>query len=222
MALTPRITPFGEAALLVELGDAFDESVAGWARALANAWELGIAIPAYASVVVSFDADVIEPQIAERHMRDLLARGPTFVASGRGALAHAGAGGATTSRTVEIPTRYDGADLADVAQRSAMSVDELVAVHSGREYSAIFLGFLPGFAYCGRLDPRIVAPRLERPREKVPAGAVAVADGQTAVYPFASPGGWRLLGSTDVVMFDPRAAEPSRLRAGDRVRFMPR
>ena len=92
----------------------------------------------------------------------------------------------------------------------------------GREYTAIFLGFLPGFAYCGRLDPRIVAPRLERPREKVSAGAVAVADGQTAVYPFASPGGWRLIGSTDVPMFDPKAAEPSRLRAGDRVRFVPR
>lgn len=210
MALTPRVLPFGEGALLLELGDAFDESVAGWARVIADRWALGPAIPAYASVVVSFDPAIIEPDVAERHARDLLAAGPRF--------------GATTSasRTVEIPTRYDGADLADVALRSRMSVDELVSVHSGREYSAIFVGFLPGFAYCGRLDRRIVAPRLERPRDKVPAGAVAVADGQTAVYPFASPGGWRLIGSTDSVMFDPRAAEPSRLRAGDRVRFIPR
>ena len=210
MALTPRVTPFGEAALLVELGDVFDESVAGWARALADQWDLGPAVPAYASVMLSFDPDVMEPEIAERRVRDLLAPGPRFSATGR------------VSRTVEIPTRYDGADLADVAQRSGMSVDELVAVHTGREYSAIFLGFLPGFAYCGRLDPRIVAPRLERPREKVPAGAVAVADGQTAVYPFASPGGWRLIGTTDVVMFDPSVAEPSRIRAGDRVRFTQR
>ena len=208
--MTPRVTPFGEAALLVELGEVFDESVAGWARALADLWDLGPAIPAYASVVVSFDPDVIEPEIAERRARDLLAPGPRFSAT---------AGG---PRTVEIPTRYDGADLADVAQRSGMSVDELVAVHSGREYSATFLGFLPGFAYCGRLDPRIIAPRLDRPREKVPAGAVAVADGQTGVYPIVSPGGWRLIGSTDLVMFDPRAAEPSRLRAGDRVRFTAR
>lgn len=210
MALTPRVTPFGEAALLVELGDVFDESVAGWARALADLWDLGPAVPAYASVMLSFDPDVMEPEIAERRVRDLLAPGPRFSTTGR------------VSRTVEIPTRYDGADLADVAQRSGLSVDELVAVHTGREYSAIFLGFLPGFAYCGRLDPRIVAPRLERPREKVPAGAVAVADGQTAVYPFASPGGWRLIGTTDVVMFDPSVAEPSRIRAGDRVRFTQR
>jgi KipI family sensor histidine kinase inhibitor len=195
--------------LLLELGEAFDESVAGWARVIADLWELGPAIPAYASVMVSFDPDVIEPEIADRHARDLLASGPRFSAR------------LSTSRVVEIPTRYDGADLADVALRSGISVDELVSVHSGREYSAIFLGFLPGFAYCGRLDPRIVAPRLERPRERVPAGAVAVADGQTAVYPFASPGGWRLVGSTDSVMFDPQVAEPSRVRAGDRVRFVP-
>jgi len=210
MALTPRVMPFGEAALLVELGDVFDESVAGWARTLADLWDLGPAVPAYASVMLSFDPEVIEPEIAERRVRDLLAPGPRF-----GAIAG-------SSRVIEIPTRYDGADLADVAQRSGMSIDELVAVHSGREYAAIFLGFLPGFAYCGRLDTRIIAPRLERPREKVPAGAVAVADGQTAVYPFASPGGWRLIGTTDVVMFDPRATEPTRIRAGDRVRFAQR
>ena len=222
MALIPRVIPFGEAALLVELGEAFDESVAGWARAIADRWDLGPAVPAYASVVVSFDPEVIEPEIAERRMHDLLAPGPTFAARPRGAPGDADAQSVTLSRIVEIPTRYDGADLADVAQRSGLSVGELVAMHSGREYTAIFLGFLPGFAYCGRLDPRIVAPRLSRPREKVPAGAVAVADGQTAVYPFASPGGWRLIGSTDVPMFDPKSAEPSRLRAGDRVRFVPR
>jgi KipI family sensor histidine kinase inhibitor len=219
--MTPRVTAFGEAALLVELGEVFDESVAGWARALADVWQLGPAVPAYASVVASFDPQLIEPEIAERRMRDLLANGPTYMGVGD-ARGDAGDKSATRPRTVQIPTRYDGADLADVAQRSGLSVDELVAVHSDREYSAIFLGFLPGFAYCGRLDPRIVAPRLERPREKVPAGAVAVADGQTAVYPFTSPGGWRLLGSTDAVMFDPRDSEPSRVRAGDRVRFVPR
>jgi inhibitor of KinA len=210
VALTPRVLPFGEAALLLELGDAFDESIAGWARAIADLWELGPAVPAYASVMVSFDPALIEPEIADRHARTLLASGPRFRAA------------TGASRIIDIPTRYDGADLAEVAKRSSMSVDELVAVHGGREYSAIFLGFLPGFAYCGRLDPRIIAPRLERPRDKVPAGAVAVADGQTAVYPFASPGGWRLIGSTDVIMFDSRAPEPSRIRAGDRVRFVAR
>ena len=215
--MTPRVTAFGESALFVQLGDVFDESLAAWARVLADEWPLGPAVPAYASVTAMFDPEAVEPEVAERRMRDLVERGPTFRAS-----APSAGGSAGTARVVEIPTRYEGEDLADVARLSRLSIDELVALHSEREYAAIFLGFLPGFAYCGRLDPRIVAPRLERPRERVPAGAVAVADGQTAVYPFASPGGWRLIGVTDVVMFDPRADEPAKIRAGDRVRFVPR
>ena len=213
--MTPRVTAFGESALFVELGDVFDESLAAWARAIADQWPLGAAVPAYASVVASFDPATTEPEIAERQLRDLVERGPTYGTS-------RGRSSSSAPRVVEIPTRYDGEDLADVARLSHVSVDELITLHSEREYAAIFLGFLPGFAYCGRLDPRIVAPRLERPRERVPAGAVGVADGQTAVYPFASPGGWRLIGVTDVVMFDPQASEPARLRAGDRVRFVPR
>lgn len=125
-------------------------------------------------------------------------------------------------RVVEVPTHYDGPDLAETAERSRLTVDELVAIHSGREYRAFFLGFLPGFAYCGVLDPRIVAPRLARPRERVPAGSVAVADGQTSVYPFDSPGGWRLIGRTDVRIFDATRESPALIRAGDRVRFVPR
>ena len=100
-----------------------------------------------------------------------------------------------------------------------MSVDDLVSLHVAREYRAFFVGFMPGFAYCGTLDARIVAPRLERPRERVPAGSVAIADGQTAVYPLDSPGGWRLLGRTAAVMFDPTRDPPILVRAGDRVRF---
>lgn len=125
-------------------------------------------------------------------------------------------------RLVEIPTRYDGPDLAETAEHSKVSVDELIRLHSGRVYRAFFLGFLPGFAYCGVLDPRIVAPRLPRPRERVPAGSVAVADGQTSVYPFESPGGWRLIGHTDVSVFDSTRIPPVLIRAGDRVRFVVR
>jgi KipI family sensor histidine kinase inhibitor len=125
-------------------------------------------------------------------------------------------------RLVEIPTLYEGPDLAETAERSKLSVAELIAVHSGREYLAFFLGFLPGFAYCGVLDPRIVAPRLTRPRERVPAGSVAIADGQTSVYPFDSPGGWRLIGRTDVRVFDSTREPPALIRPGDRVRFVAR
>lgn len=213
MTSIPRVVPFGERALFVELADAFTEEAVAWSRAIADAWERGghgAAVPAYASVVLRYDPETLDAGAAERRVRELLASVPRT------------AGPLRAARLVEIPTRYDGVDLADVAARSRMSVDELVAIHSGRDYTAYFLGFMPGFAYCGRLDARIVAPRLERPRAHVPAGAVAVADGQTAAYPFASPGGWRLIGSTDVRLFDAGREAAVLIRPGDRVRFVPR
>ena len=193
----------------MELGDHIDEAIADRARALADAWDArghGRAVPAYASVVVRFDPLRIAPADAEREVMRLAKAESRLTIQG--------------GRDVEIPTHYDGPDLLETADRSKLSVDELVAVHSGRIYRAFFLGFLPGFAYCGVLDPRIVAPRLVRPRERVPAGSVAIADGQTSIYPFDSPGGWRLIGHTELVMFDPAREEPALLRAGDRVRFV--
>ena len=214
MSSTPHVRAFGDSALIAELSDTFDEPVAAWARALALFWDLGPAVPAYASVTVSFDPERIDPEIAERRLNDMVARGPMYVAEvDREGL---------VGRVVELPIRYDGPDLADVARMSDLSVDEVIALHSEREYSAIFLGFLPGWAYCARLDPRIVATRLPSPRPRVPAGAVGVVDGQTGVYPFVSPGGWRLIGTTDAVLFDPRRRAPSLIRAGDRVRFVRR
>jgi inhibitor of KinA len=157
-------------------------------------------------VVVRFDPLRLAPADAEREvMRLAKAPGRALVEG---------------VREVEIPTRYDGPDLLETAERSKLSVAELVALHSGRVYRAFFLGFLPGFAYCGLLDPRIVAPRLVRPRERVPAGSVAIADGQTSIYPFDSPGGWRLIGRTDVRVFDGAKEPPVLIRPGDRVRFV--
>jgi len=174
-------------------------------------WEaerLGVAVPAYASVLLRFDPLALAPADAEREAMRL-------------ALS-ARAAPAGTPRLVEIPTTYDGPDLADTASRSGLSVPELVAAHAGREYRAFFLGFMPGFAYCGTLDQRIVAPRLERPRQRVPAGSVAIADAQTGIYPLDSPGGWRLIGRTEVRCFDPERDPPVLIRAGDRVRFLAR
>ena len=212
--MKPRVVPFGESALLVELGDEFQESVVSWARAIADYWEtmfkLGPAVPAYASALLRFDPLKTAPAEAQKVAEAMLARGQFMLIAGN-----------TPRRLIEIPTTYDGPDLADTAERSHLSVETLIAMHAEREYTAYFLGFLPGTAYCGRLDPRIIAPRLERPRERVPAGSVAIADGQTIVYPLASPGGWRLLGRTETLMFDPRAEDPVRIRAGDRVRFIP-
>ena len=212
--MTPRVVPFGEGALLVELGTEFQENVVDRARRIAGHWEniftFGPAVPAYASVVLRFDPLRIEPAKAETFAAELLGRVEFMLVTPT-----------TPRRLVEIPTTYDGPDLAETAERSQLTVEELVALHSKREYTAYFLGFMPGFAYCGRLDPKIVSSRLEHPRERVPAGSVAIADGQTGVYPFASPGGWRLLGRTELAMFDPGAAEPVRISAGDRVRFVP-
>ena len=213
--MKPRVVPFGESALLVELGDEFQENVVNWAAAIADYWEtmerLGPAVPAYASALLRFDPLRTAPAEAEIVAEAMVARGQFMLIAGN-----------KPRRLIEIPTTYDGPDLAETAERSHVSVPELIALHAEREYTAYFLGFLPGTAYCGRLDPRIIAPRLERPRERVPAGSVAVADGQTIVYPLASPGGWRLIGRTETRMFDPSADDPVRIRAGDRVRFIPR
>ena len=193
------------------MGDRIDEDVAARCRAIADAWEAlrhGSAVPTYASVLLRFDPLRLAPTYAEREA-ERIARAEVRVARNEG-------------RSIEVPTVYEGPDLGDTAARSRLSIDELIALHSAREYRAFFLGFLPGFAYCGTLDPRIAAPRLERPRERVPAGSVAIADGQTAIYPFDSPGGWRLIGRTDVLPFD-RSRDPVVLiRAGDRVRFVAR
>jgi KipI family sensor histidine kinase inhibitor len=205
----PRVVPYGESAFLVELGDAFDEGLADRARAMADRWEYGPAIPAYASVVLHYDLSH-DAALADTRVARLLRTEGTQAAHRR------------SPRLIEIPTRYDGADLAEVAAMSKVSVDELVRLHTGRDYTAFFLGFLPGWAYCGRLDPRIRAPRLESPRPRIAAGTVAVADGQTGVYPYPSPGGWRLIGSTDVAMFDATRDQPALLEAGDRVRFVAR
>ena len=93
--------------------------------------------------------------------------------------------------------------------------------HSGREYTVYLLGFAPGFAYLGDLDPALVLPRRPAPRTRVPAGSVAIAGSQTGVYPLTTPGGWHLIGSTTTRMFDPAREPAALLRAGDRVRFEP-
>lgn len=125
---------------------------------------------------------------------------------------------------VEIPVRYggdDGPDLPAVAQWAQCSVDEVIARHSARVYRVYMLGFVPGFAYLGTVDPVIAAPRRRVPRDRVPAGAVGIAGEQTGVYPIATPGGWQLIGRTDLVMFDAARETPSLLQPGDRVRFRP-
>ncbi len=125
----------------------------------------------------------------------------------------------TTAPTVRIDVVYDGDDLHDVAALSGLTPGEVVTRHQRGEYEVAFCGFAPGFAYLRGLDPALVVPRLATPRTRVPAGAVAVADTWSAVYPRESPGGWRLLGRTDAVLWDLARPAPALLAPGTRVRF---
>jgi KipI family sensor histidine kinase inhibitor len=121
---------------------------------------------------------------------------------------------------VEIAVRYDGCDLADVADTCGLSVAEVVALHTGSELTSAFCGFSPGFAYLtGLPEPLASLPRRVSPRTRVPAGAVAIAGGYSAVYPSASPGGWHLIGQTDTVLWDPTSDMPALLSPGTAVRF---
>lgn len=125
---------------------------------------------------------------------------------------------------IEIPVCYGGSqgpDLEGVAAHASCSIAEVIARHTERTYRVYMLGFVPGFAYMGRVDQTIAAPRHRVPRERVPAGSVGIAGLQTGVYPVDSPGGWQLIGYTATVMFDASRERPSLLTAGDLVRFVP-
>jgi KipI family sensor histidine kinase inhibitor len=131
-----------------------------------------------------------------------------------------GAGTPVASESVELPTRYDGADLVDVARLWDMTPAEVVAVHTGTDFVVAFCGFSPGFAYCTGLPEELAVPRLDSPRPRVPAGSVGLAGEFTGVYPRSSPGGWRLLGRTDATLWDAAAEQPALLAPGTRVRFV--
>lgn len=138
------------------------------------------------------------------------------------ALAHANQH--IASDVVEIPVRYggeDGPDLAAVALWANCTPADVVTRHSQRTYRVYMLGFVPGFSYMGSVDPSIAAPRHRVPRERVPAGSVGIAGEQTGVYPIVTPGGWQLIGRTDVAMFDAARTPPTLVNPGDLVRFVP-
>lgn len=125
-------------------------------------------------------------------------------------------------KIVELPAYYStesGPDLEQLASNAKLTIDEVVQIHTQMEYRVYAIGFAPGFAYLGELDPRIAAPRLKTPRLKVPRGAVAIADRQTAVYPEVSPGGWNLIGLCPTRMFNPLAEPSMPVQVGDRVKF---
>lgn len=121
---------------------------------------------------------------------------------------------------VEVPTTYDGEDLAWVARQWDMTRDEVVATHTAAELVVAFCGFAPGFPYCTGLPERLSVPRHDSPRPRVPAGSVGLAGAFTGIYPTASPGGWRLVGRTDLRLWEVDREQPATLAPGTRVRFV--
>lgn len=126
----------------------------------------------------------------------------------------------THPREITIPVTYDGPDLDLVAETAGVSQEEVVKLHAEATYEVAFCGFAPGFGYLTGLPQNLQQPRLDSPRTKVPQGSVGIAGEFTAAYPRATPGGWRLIGRTEITLFDPKAEVPVLLQPGDQVRFV--
>jgi KipI family sensor histidine kinase inhibitor len=165
-------------------------------------------VPGIDSVVVRFDAAASDGAAVEAVLRDLL-EGDIAPLDYR-------------DRLVDIPVVYGGEygpDLESLGECTGLTSDEIIALHTGRDYVVDMVGFTPGFAFIGGLDERLRVPRRTEPRQRVAAGSVGIADGRTGVYAMASPGGWTLIGRTPMALFDPDEDDPFVLGPGMRVRF---
>ncbi len=207
----PRIFPLGDTALVCEAPPpaTLDCQRRVWAAAqAARDWPHVLeVVPGMNNLTIVFD-----PLEADR---DALTGQLQAVWDAAGSASAVG-------REIEIPVRYGGAfgpDLNAVAAHTRLTEEEVVRRHSQREYVVFFLGFQPGFAYMGGLDEALHTPRRAAPRLEVPAGSVGIGGAQTGVYPSNSPGGWQLIGRTELALFDPAHTPPTLLQPGDRVRF---
>lgn len=202
-----RLVPAGTAAVLVELDDL--EQVMRLSAALRQDPPPGTVdvVPAVRTVLVTFDRAVTRMDRVVAELRD------------RG-VPPAPAAGAAPAEVVEVPVRYDGPDLARVAELTGLVEAEVVRRHRQARYVVAFCGFAPGFAYLTGGDPALRVPRRATPRTAVPAGSIGLADTFTGTYPRRMPGGWQLIGRTDAPLWDPDRSPPALLPPGTRVRFV--
>jgi KipI family sensor histidine kinase inhibitor len=209
---TFRIRPAGDSALLLELDAVVDPRVNARAIAIASAVREA-AVPGVRDVVSTYRSVAVyfDPRRTNRgELRHAMMR----ASDAPGEVPH--------REPIELAVSYgrdDGPDLNEVAAWAGLAVQDVVARHTATIYRVFMLGFLPGFAYMGNVDAAIAAPRRATPRLSVPAGSIGLAGVQTGIYPMASPGGWRIIGRTREVMFDPLRTPAARLSPGDRVRF---
>jgi inhibitor of KinA len=207
-----QIAPAGDRALLITLGRSIDPELLGQVLALDQALQarrprgLISTVPAYASLLCHYDPNITDVARLEAGIRQLEGQADAAVPFGA---------------VVDVPTRYDGPDLADIALKTNLTPAGVVEAHASREYLVYCVGFAPGFTYCGTLPDQLAVPRLASPRLRVSAGSIGIAGRQTGIYAVESPGGWNLIGRTAQRLFDPAADPPARFKPGDRLRFVP-
>ena len=208
----PTIVPLGDEALLATFAPTISWDVGELVRGAASRIrklarpEITDVVPSYTTLGVYYDSSSISYAAVAALVAPLLTAGEAPQGS--------------DGTILEIPVRYDGPDLLEVAERTGLTVAEVITRHSGRSYRAYACGFQPGFAYLGELDEALALPRRASPRLRVPAGSVAIAGMQTAVYPLQTPGGWHIIGSTSLRMFDATREPPALIRPGDVIRFV--
>ena len=212
----PDYRPVGDAALVVEFGEAIDPAINQRVQAFAQRLEAarlpGITdiVPTYRSVLIHYDPLRLSYEEVTSWARVQFQPAGLPVSAGR--------------NRIEIPTVYGGefgVDLHFLARYHHLSLKDIIRLHSSADYTVYMMGFMPGFPYLGGLPPELETPRLETPRTLVRAGSVGIAGQQTGIYPLDSPGGWRVIGHTAVKLFDPALDPPTLLAPGDTVRFVP-
>jgi KipI family sensor histidine kinase inhibitor len=210
-----RFLPAGDTALVVEFGNRIDRSLSERVLRLGE------------RIRESRLAGVTETVATFRSLLvhyDPLATSAAALREGIANLLDDRAADARPRRRFLVPACYEpecAPDLDEVASRSGLSREQVIAAHSGQDYHVYSIGFLPGYAYMGDVVPQLALPRRTDPRVRVPPGSIAIAAGMTGIYPIESPGGWHLIGATAVKLFDPGWEEPSLFRPGDAVRFVP-
>lgn len=219
-----RFFPIGDAALTVEFGNVISPDLNARSIALAECVERDPfpgfleAVPAYSTVSIFYDLELVRESFATTATAFEAVR--HFVEQKITALVGKGVRDASV---VKIPVHFgdaNGPDLKYVADLHAMPTARVVELFTAQVYRVYMLGFLPGFTYMGMVDEMIATPRRDAPRTRVTRGSVGIAGRQTGVYSLDSPGGWQIIGRTEVEMFTPNAARPTYLKPGDQVRFI--
>lgn len=226
----PRIVNLGDSALLADFSGEVDlevnariQRVAAAIRARRLPWIRDV-VPAIGALAVHFDPVAVarlEPDAADARLGKAREEVRALIEACLGAAREKDAGAA---EVVEVPVCYEGEfapDLDAVAERTGLSVAEVVRRHAASEHRVLMVGFAPGHPYIGGLDPKLSVPRRATPRTRVPEGSIAIANAQSVVYPFTISGGWSLIGRTPLRVFDARRTPPALFSPGQRVSFLP-